>query len=193
MANKQMTLKNVIGVWPRFGAKGDRYGKQSIKLVFDKGSKADIAATAAYEAAKKEAGWVGDKAFIKTEKQSLRDGDLFISDKTGAILSGFEGKRAISATNREVLPSRAIVGRDAQPMNPADLSSGNLVNVIISFWTWTYEGTKMVNCQIDAVQKLEDGTPFTPGGDGVDQAVIDDSFKDLPPLEAVEMDPDALG
>lgn len=161
----------------------DNYGKYSAVVIFPPGSESEKKAQTAIDAVVKQ-GLNGKKP--TPENLCMKSGN-------GRSYDGYEGMLFISASKVKgdpPLTASQMVGRDGKPVPEETFYPGCEVNLLIDFWPQSNSYGKKVNASLVAVQFVNDGEKLAAGASA---DVEEGDFEDLPPLEPVEMDPDALG
>ncbi len=140
----------------------------------------------------------GVLTMIKSDKR-LRcygQGSEKISQKTGLVYDGFDGKLYISASNSE---KPKLYGTDANELPPTANANqlfvgGNYVSGVISFWLQDNQFGRGIRANLDGVQYIEEGEHFGavgPDTDGIFQAVPGAPPPTAPPMAGAPAAPTA--
>tara|TARA_R110000868_G_C10847345_1_gene760546 strand:- start:41 stop:571 length:531 start_codon:yes stop_codon:yes gene_type:complete len=137
---------------------GEDTGKFEATFILDKKDHADVIKEIQTEIARLQKDELKGK--IPADKICLKDGDE--SDR-----AEFAGKYTIKASTKK---RPLVINRDKTPIVEQDnvIYAGCYVNGIISLWAQNNQYGKRINGQLDGVQFVRDGEPFSDNSVGVD-------------------------
>ena len=163
---RKVTLRNVVISYPNvftarhFGKSKEGKPAFSIQALVDKKRDALLdKIDAAIEAAKREAfGEKWQKVKIKADNMAMQDGDELNEDAEEPSPER-KGQMVIRARN---YTKPLVLDDEGEEISESDglIYGGAICDVIVRFWGQDYEGTKRMNCSVEAVKYKEEGTPF---------------------------------
>jgi len=149
---------------------GESTGKYEATFILDKKEHAKVIADIETVIGKLQKDELKGK--VASDKVCLKDGDEMDRPE-------YAGKMTIKASTKK---RPLVINRDKSAISEDDniIYAGCYVNGIVTLWAQNNQYGKRINAQLDGVQFVRDGDPFSDGGISVDQFNAfddeDDSF-----------------